>query len=65
MNRTRASEQRHAYARYMEYWNQPGPVYGIKEVTVNKNDMIPIPGTLQAGYPVTVWWEMSNYKEKD
>lgn len=53
------------YNELVENWNQPGPVYGIKEVTVNKNDMIPIPGTLQAGYPVTVWWEMSNYKEKD
>ncbi len=26
---------------------------------------LPIPGTLQAGYPVTVWWEMSNFAKPD
>jgi hypothetical protein len=32
---------------------------GIKEVAVNKNEMIPLPGTFQGEYPVRVLWEQS------
>jgi hypothetical protein len=32
------------------------------EIVVNKNDMVPLPGTFQGGFPVRVLWEYSTYR---
>ena len=33
---------------------------GSYEIIINKNEMIPLPGTFQGGYPVRVLWELSS-----
>ena len=36
---------------------------GFKEIKKNENEMVSLPGTLQADHPVRVLWNLSNYKE--
>jgi hypothetical protein len=42
------------YKGYYSYMNSINEIYGSTEVIVNKNAMIPLPGTFQGGYPVRV-----------
>ena len=36
---------------------------GFKEVKKNENEMVSLPGTLQADHPVRVLWNLSNFKK--
>jgi hypothetical protein len=47
------------YNELVERWNTEG-FLGVKEIVVNKNEMIPLSGCYQAGFPVLIRWELSN-----
>jgi len=49
------------YTLVIKEYNHPEESNPIKEIKRNNNDMIPLPGTSQAGYPVEVYYELSNF----